>query len=311
MTLWEEIVDAMHEISGVHPGFRAAHARGLVFRGSFEPTPGAAQLCRAPHFQQPVETTVRLSNGSGDPTAKDADRRDGRGLAVKFHLPDGTATDVVSVSIPVFMVKDPQSFLGFLRARVPHPDTGELDMEKIGAFLGDHPETTAALQLILPALTPPRSYATIAYNALHAFRFLDPAGGGRFGRYSWQPEAGDRRLSDDEIEVAERDYLQREIRERVAAGPVRFSLELKLAGEDDPLDDPTVPWPDDRETVTLGELELSEEIEEPTDPPLVNDPMRLCDGIEPSEDQILAARPHAYSVSVERRLAPTPARKSQ
>jgi hypothetical protein len=29
--------------------------------------------------------------------------------------------------------------------------------------------------------------------------------------------------------------------------------------------------------------------------------MRLTDGIEPSEDQILAARPKAYSVSIERR----------
>jgi catalase len=303
MTLWEEIIDAMSAISGVHPGFRAAHAKGLVCRGSFEPTPEAATLCRAPHFQQPVEATVRFSNGGGDPSAEDADRREGRGLAAKFHLPDGSATDIVSVSIPVFMVRDPQSFLGFLRARAPDPDTGELDMERIGAFLAEHPETAAALQLILPALTPPRSYANIAYNALHAFRLLDAAGEGRFGRYSWQPEAGDQRLPDDEIEGAARDYLQDELRDRLADGPVGFRLEFTLAGEGDPLDDPTVLWPEDRETVTLGRLEVREEIEEPTDPPLINDPMRLCDGIEPSEDRILAARPHAYSLSIERRLA--------
>ena len=35
--------------------------------------------------------------------------------------------------------------------------------------------------------------------------------------------------------------------------------------------------------------------------PIVFDPMRLTDGIEPSADPILAARPKAYSVSIERR----------
>jgi catalase len=35
----------------------------------------------------------------------------------------------------------------------------------------------------------------------------------------------------------------------------------------------------------------------------VFDPTNLCEGIEPSEDKVLQARPHAYSVSIERRLA--------
>jgi catalase len=37
--------------------------------------------------------------------------------------------------------------------------------------------------------------------------------------------------------------------------------------------------------------------------PMVFDPMRLTDGIEPSADPILTARPKAYSVSIERRTA--------
>jgi catalase len=302
MTLWEEIVEAMNAISGVHPGFRAAHAKGLVCSGAFEPTREAAELCRAPHFQAPVQVIARFSNGGGDPTGEDADLREGRGLAVKFQLPDGSATDLVSISIPVFMVRDPESFLALLRAREPDPDSGQPDIERIGAFLGEHPEAAAALQLILPALAPPQSYATIAYNALHSFRLLDEDGEGRFGRYSWQPEAGDRRLAEDEIEAAGRDYLQEELRERLTGGPIGFALELTLAADGDPLDDPTILWPDDRQKVTLGRLEVDRAIEEPSDPPLVNDPMRLCDGIEPSEDLILAARPHAYSVSIERRL---------
>jgi catalase len=305
MTLSEEIVDGMNDLSGVHPGFRAAHAKGVVFSGTFTPSAEAAAICRAPHFHgDPVETTVRFSNGSGDPTAPDADRRDGKGLAVKFHLPDGEATDLVFVSIPVFLVRDEHSFLEFLRARKPDPDTGEMDMEKVGAFLAAHPETAAALQLVLPALTPRRSYATTAYNSLHAFRLLDAGGAGRWVRYRWVPEAGDERLSDEEIDAADNDYLQQEIGERVAAGPVAFELVARLAAEGDPLEDPTLPWPEERETVTLGRLEVTGAIEEPRD--LINDPNNLCDGIEASEDKILAARSPAYSVSIERRLAAAP-----
>ena len=55
--------------------------------------------------------------------------------------------------------------------------------------------------------------------------------------------------------------------------------------------------------VELGELEVIRVVEdaETSDTPMVFDPMRLTDGIEPSADQILAARPKAYDVSIQRR----------
>jgi catalase len=55
--------------------------------------------------------------------------------------------------------------------------------------------------------------------------------------------------------------------------------------------------------VELGELEVITVVEDAEKPgsPVVFDPMRLTDGIVPSEDPILAARPKAYSVSIERR----------
>jgi catalase len=115
---------------------------------------------------------------------------------------------------------------------------------------------------------------------------------------------GVERLPEEEIDGAAPDYLQTELAERIAAGPVRFAFLATLAGEGDPLEDPTLPWPDDRERVELGALELTELLppEQPGDV-YVFDPMNLCDGIEPSDDKVLQARPHAYSVSIDRRLA--------
>jgi catalase len=305
-TLWEEIVDALAVVNGgPHPGYRAVHAKGTVCKGRFTPTPEAAKLSRAAHLQgDPVETTIRFSNASGHPRTPDADPIAGRGLAVKFHLPDGEATDIVSVPLVVFLARTPEDFLELTRARIPDPGTGQPDPEKLGAYLAEHPETGVALQKGLPKLAPTTSFATSDYRALHAFCLVDADGGEHWGRYIWEPEEGPEYLSDEQREAASRDYLQEEIRQRLAEGIARFTLEFALANEGDPLDDPTFEWEGEHEVVELGELEVTEVIEDPETPtePLVFDPMRLTDGIEPSDDKILAARPKAYAVSIERRI---------
>src|SRR5919199_2010934 len=229
----QRCVDAIQELSGRHPGYRAAHARGTLCAGTFTAAPAAAELTRAAHMRgDPVRVTVRFSNGSGDPGRPDNDRQEGRGMAVKFYLDDGATTDIVALTLPCFFVRTPEDFVAFLAARKPDPDTGKPDMEKIGAFIGEHPETGAALQHILPALAPPRSYATCVYNSIHAFRLVN-GGGGRFARYRFVPEAGVENLPEDEIDDAAPEYLQDDIRTRLDAGPVRFTLIARLAGDGD------------------------------------------------------------------------------
>jgi catalase len=307
----ERAVDAINALSGRHAGHRAAHARGTLCAGSFSAAAGATELTSAAHMQgDPVRVTVRFSNGSGDPSTPDGDRRDGRGMAVKFYLPDGSTTDIVALSLPCFFVRTPEDFIAFAYARLPDPETGELDMEKVGAFVQEHPETAAALQHIIPSLVPPRSYATLAYNSIHSFRLVNGADG-RFVRYRFVPEAGVEALPEEEIEGAPPEYLQDDIRERLARGPVRFKLIARLAADGDAVDDPTVPWPEgEREEVELGTLELTglDTTRETGDDVLVFDPTRVTTGIETSDDQILHVRSPAYSVSVERRAGvPRPA----
>ena len=309
--LAERCVDAINELTGRHPGHRAAHARGILCAGTFTPAPDASVLTTAAHLQaEPVRVTVRFSNGSGDPTRPDNDRREGRGMATKFYLADGSTTDIVALSLPCFFVRTPEDFIDFALARKPDPGTGNPDMEKVGAFLGEHPETGAALQHILPALIPPRSYATCVYNSIHSFRLTPGDGDGRWVRYRWVPDAGVENLPEEEIEGASAEYLQEDIRERLDDG-VRFRLVARVAAEGDAVDDPTVPWPDgEREELALGELELTglDTTRETGDDVLVFDPTRVTGGIEPSDDPILHIRSYAYSVSVERRSGmPRPA----
>jgi catalase len=303
-TLWEEIVDALQALHGAHAGHRAVHAKGIVCSGTFTATPDAPRLSRAAHLQgEPVKTTVRFSNASGDPNASDADPLSGRGLAVKFHLPDGEATDIVAAPLVVFFSRTPEDFLELTRARAPDPETGQPDLEKLGPFLAEHPETMNALQKGLAKFAPTTSFVTSDYRALHAFCLVDSDGGRHWGRYLWEPEGEVAYLSEEERASASADYLLDEIRERLGSGSAKMLLEFALARDGDPLDDPTAEWEGDLEVVRLGELEVTDvgEDAETADAPLVFDPMRLTDGIDPSDDPILAARPKAYSVSIERR----------
>jgi len=297
--LAEEVVDAINAVSGVHPGHRAAHARGTVVAGHFEATPAARALTRAPHMQgAPHPVTVRFSNGGGDPAVPDY-ATEGRGMAVKVYLPDGRRTDMVALSLPAFFARTPEDFLEFTRARRPDPATGQPDLERLGAWLGAHPEAGPTIQAAVSA-EPPASYATCAYNGIHSFRWVNEQGEGRYVRFRWEPEAGVETLAAEEARARGAAYLQDEIVTRAGAA---FTLVVTLAAAGDPVEDPTVAWPDGRDRVEVGRLELGgpDTERERDGDVLVFDPTRVVEGIELSEDPILRFRPRAYSVSVERR----------
>ena len=301
--LAEQVVDAINAISGRHEGHRAAHAKGTLLSGTF--TPSHAGLTTAAHMQsEPVRVTARVSNGGGDPVIPDY-AKEGRGLAVKFYLPDGSKTDVVALSLPCFFARTPEDFLEFTRARKPDPETGQPDFAKIGAWLERHPEAGPAIQAAVTA-DPPESYATVAYNSIHSFRWTAPDGTERWVRYRFEPEEGERTLSVEEAKARGRDYLQAEV---LARDSTAFRMVVTIAREGDPIDDPTVAWPDDRERVEVGRLELTgpETEREQGGDILVLDPTRVTAGIDLSDDQILRFRPRAYSASVTRRTgAPAP-----
>jgi catalase len=294
----EEAMEAIHARFGAHAGHRALHAKGVLCSGMFTATPQASSLTRAAHMQgDRVPTTVRFSNGSGDPSIPDY-VPDVRGLAVSFHLPDGSRTDILSQTAPRFPFKDHEGFLAALGVSKPTPST----LLKLPGFMLRHPTAALALLATRKAMQPPASFAARPYWPFHAFKWLDAEGGERWVRYTWRPTVTEPDLSSSEARERGRDYLFDELRDRLAREPVRIELEVQIAAdEDDPHDPPSV-WPDDRERVTVGTLEVTA-IDPNADDSIVFDPMRLTDGIEPSDDEVLHYRPAVYTLSHERRTS--------
>jgi catalase len=295
-----EAIDTAASVFGEHPGFRALHARGVICRGSFTPTPEAASLSRAAHLAGPdVPVTMRFSNGAGNPEHPDW-APDPRGLAVKFYLPDVSRTDIVAVSSPLFPTRTPEGFLELLRAQAAGPAAAW----RLPLFLRHHPEALRVLPRVAPSLAPPAGYDRISYYGLHAFRWLDGTGGSRFVRYELRPAAGVSRLTPWAARRRARDYLQTGILEQLAAGPVVFSVRVQIANPGDSVDDPSAAWPRSRRRVTVGTLSVTgpDTERDRGDDVLVFDPSRVTDGIECSDDPVLAYRPQAYSESVRRRM---------
>src|SRR5262245_9834305 len=117
--LAQQLLEAFDALSGLHPGFRPAHAKGLMCSGTFMPSPEAAKLTRAPHASRPsTPVTVRYSNATGLPNIPDNDpaRSGPRGMAIRFHLDDHVHTDIVAHSTDGFPVRTGEEFLAFLRA---------------------------------------------------------------------------------------------------------------------------------------------------------------------------------------------------
>jgi catalase len=290
--LANDLLQQLDTLFGLHPSFRPAHAKGMMLSGDFTPSPEAQSLTRAPHATRPsTPVTLRFSNSTGLPLIPDnAPDANPRGLAVRFHLSDHVHTDIVSHSTDGFPTRNGQEFLDFLRA-VASGDPS--------AFLASHPATLAFVQTPKPS---PASFATENFFGVTAFRFINQEGRARYGRYRIVPQAGVEHLDAETVKANGADYLFEELTQRVAAGPIRFGLQVQVANDGDVVDDATIHWPADRPLVPLGTIVLTAKT--PDDDfhrRIIFDPIPRIDGIEASDDPLLELRAAIYLLSGRRR----------
>lgn len=171
--LAEELTQTVVEVLGSPEGQRVTHHKGIVLEGTFTATPRARELSRAEHLQgQPVRVTGRFSNGFPSVEGRDSTFGDPRGLAVKFYLDSGATTDLVTQDWPVFPAGTPEDFRDMLRAQHAGPEATE-------EFLRTHPDVAAAGAIVATVGAPPRSWATVAFHSLNAFRLVDAEGRGQ------------------------------------------------------------------------------------------------------------------------------------
>ena len=268
----------------------------LLVTGEFTPTPTAPGLSKAAHFAKRVPVLVRFSNGTGLPAMPDADgNASPHGIAIRFQLPKGENTDIVSISADKFPVATPEEFLGLLQAIAASGPTAAKPTP-IEQFLGSHPIAAKWVTTPRPA---PVSFGTLAFYGVNAFKFTNAKGVSRYARYQILPVAGEHALSDADAAKAVPNYLMDELPQRIAKSPVKFRLVAQVAKDGDGVNDGSVAWPADRELIQLGTINLTKTAPDQVKAQkvLLFNPLLLQAGIEPSADPVLLARPGAYAVS--------------
>jgi catalase len=295
----QQVLDALDALSGLHPGSRPVHAKGLMCAGTFTPAPEAVQLTRAPHASRPsTPVTVRYSNASGVPASLDNDPQSGpRGIAVRFHLADHVHTDIIAHSFDGFPVRNGAEFLEFVRAAAAF---GAGKPEALGAFLAAHPH---AKRFVATPKPVPTSFAREAFFAVTSFKFTNAQGLSRHGRLRIRPMAGTEYLSTEEAAAKSGNFLFEEIGPRLASGPFRLGVFVQMAEPGDDVTDASVTWPDSREEIPFGKVTVTARLDEqvPERRKVIFDPVPRVDGIESSGDPLTEIRSDLYLLSGRRR----------
>jgi catalase len=323
-TIAEKLVDALARPDGC-PMLRPVHAFGIAATGHFVASQAARGYCVAEHFQgEKIAVTVRFSNGSGSATQHDG-WSDVRGMATRFHLAEGAATDLIAMTLPEFFTPTPETFLDFavaakpapylrespwrkvldmLRLKLPmrNPYPGETISPDAGAISFANQNRYAQLAVFEAAsIGAPVSYARASYHAVHTFIVKAPDDTRRWVRFTWQPIAGVLNTAPNAALVDK--YLQQELRDRLVRGPARFSLMMSIGEAGDDFNDPSRPWPPHRMQIIMGTLTLDAVPEDQMahcERSSFN-PWLLTNGIEPSDDPVLRVRKEAYEISSKKR----------
>ncbi|NBF09927.1 catalase family peroxidase [Pseudomonas sp. Fl4BN1] len=296
------LVDVLETNNGVHPGFRRNHAKGVCVIGYFQSSGEARAYSSAQVFSEARTPVVgRFALPSGNPYAPDSSVPI-RSLALRFLQANGQQWRTGMNSMPVFPVGSPEAFYQLQQASSPDPVTGKPDPSKVPAFFAAHPEATPFLQWVKSA-KPSASYASESYNGINAFYLVNASGQRQAVRWGVVPEARDAETVDGAALGA--DYLEQDLLRRLAAGPLRWRLQITLAAPGDPTNDASKAWPADRPVINAGTLVLqSRQAQNSGECRDINyDPLILPSGIQASDDPLLAARSAAYASSYLRRTS--------
>lgn len=299
----DQVVTALENTFGVHPGERRNHTKGTCAAGEFVGLPVAAAYTRSALFSgRALPVVARFSLPGGNPNESDSARTP-RGLALEFRLPDGRLQHMTMLNTPVFGAASPQTFFDAVVAGKPDPATGKPDPAKLAAFRASHPDSVPQAEF-LANNNPPVSWANSSYFGIHTFKFVNRENRITLVRWRFVPHDGEQRMSDDELKSSPPDFLEQKLIERTRRGPVRWDMLLTIGIPGDPEDDPTLSWPNDRKEIKIGTLTITSTVpQHGAECEKINfDPLVMADGIEPTNDPVLLFRSPAYAISFGKRL---------
>jgi catalase len=296
----EQLVDALDSIwgstrrGGGRHGLRAAHTHGSLALGGFELARTLDDRLSIPLLtDSPIRAVARFSNFSGD-VERDDRHRQVHGLALKLESQTQAPLDMVLIDVKRFVAANPDDF----EAVVRHYRRPGL-RRYVGLFALAVLGRTRLIALVRIRPKRPPSYLTRTYHGVNTFYWGRDRDRAIPVRYRVVPHHTRRAILPRRLD---RYMLDAELQERLRDG-VELRLEL-VDGSDlshDRLVDPMRAWPRCMPVFHLGHVTLTGYDGSDERDPSLFQPLRLPEGVNPSDDEILLARRGAYSSSYLRR----------
>ena len=295
---------------------RVVAARGVGAIGEFVSTADFSRFTQAKflHGQnRKTEVFVRFSTTEGSRGSPET-VRDPRGFAVKFRTTDGI-WDLLSLSLPVFFIRDAMKFPDFVHAIKPDPITNLLDPNRAFDFFSAIKGiSTHALTYLFSDIGIPKSYRFMQGNSISAYKLVN-RGKFTYAKFRWVPEQGVRNLTAAEaakIQGMDFNHATRDLVDAISKGHFpkwRFEAQLLPASKLNSFDfdalDATKEWPASIPFQTLGYLtvnKLPENFFSFTEQVAFAPGNFLAGAIEPSEDRLLQGRLVSYHESQSHRI---------
>lgn len=293
-------INQFEKNTGVFPGYRRNHAKGICISGYFHSNGNAARYSMAQVFAPGQRTimTGRLSVPGTNPYAWGASTPI-RGMALKLTQTDGQQWRMAMNAVPAFPVATPEANYAFLQAQQPLPATGNPDPEQLAAFFASHPRANA-FRIWVRTTKPSASFATERYNSLNTFILVDTQGHKYPIRWAMVPHASS--AADTSHPVAP-NYLFADLRQRLAHGPLRWALVITFAKPKDQISNASIPWTGQHQHIVAGTFVVQASQPQASGPcrDINFNPLILPQGIQPSADPLLRFRAKVYAESHQRR----------
>jgi catalase len=299
----QEVMSALQGVFGTHPGMRKNHAKGLCATGFFVGMPETQQYSRSGIFSgAEIPVVARFSLGGGDPDIADTEKQP-HGLGIEYRLPDGAKQHMTMINVPMFLTKVPKGFLDLMLALKPDPATGKPDPAALKAYGEKYPES-AAFTKYVGEHNPTPSYANTPFFSIHTFKFIGKDDKVTLVKWRFEPEDGEKVLTDDQAKTMPHDFLQQALIDRVKQGPAKWDMIVTLGEPGDPETDATKLWPAGRKEFKAGTLTITAAMpQDGAECKSINyDPLVMADGIAPTDDPGLLFRSPAYAASFVLRL---------
>ncbi|MCX5618490.1 catalase [Bombella sp. TMW 2.2543] len=291
-----------HNAGAPDTGFRRAHAKGMCATGWFDPSPEGRVLSRSGVFKgEHLPVMGRFSLAPPMPYLPD-NPAVARSLALQIRSATGDDWRMALVDVPLQPMRDIADAYAFFGAARLDPTTHKTDPAASQAYAAQRPWLKTAFEQV-KAHKQSSDLTNDTYNSLDSFILTNDAG--KQVAVRWSVVAKEDFSPAEGSGTNDGNYLFKRLVQTLDQKPLSWDIVATVAREGDPVNDPSQPWNEADQKVTVGTVTFTKAYSEDESPcgPMVFDPTILPDGISVSGDPLLALRSSIYMRSYATRSA--------